>query len=168
MEKKKNIVLVLLFIIIAVMACFGVKMSKEIFELKKGINTNINENQNNNNNEVNNNQNTNNDQNKEIVNEETITDDSTIKELRSIINVLLISDNHNYNTISETLSSNYNYTTDLNTGLLESLTLSNEIKLQTILRSIYKTYETKINIAIYIKLNICKYNPCILLHYYFL
>lgn len=45
MEKKKNIVLVLLFIIIAVMACFGVKMSKEIFELKQS-NQNIKQNNN--------------------------------------------------------------------------------------------------------------------------
>lgn len=42
MEKKKNIVLVLLFIIIAVMACFGVKMSKEIFDLKQNNQQNDN------------------------------------------------------------------------------------------------------------------------------
>lgn len=46
MEKKKNIVLVILFIIVGVMACFGIKMSKEIFELKQNNNTNVNENNN--------------------------------------------------------------------------------------------------------------------------
>ena len=63
MEKKKNIVLVLLFIIIGVMACFGIKMSKEIVEIKQNINENNTEQ---NKNYTDSNKNDNNQQNEEI------------------------------------------------------------------------------------------------------
>ena len=56
MEKKKNIVLVLLIIVVGVMACFGIKMSKEMVELKQQVNNNTNVNQNNNQEQQNNTQ----------------------------------------------------------------------------------------------------------------
>ena len=143
MEKKKNIVLVLLFIIIAVMACFGVKMSKEIFELKKGTNQNINTNQNdNNNNVIDNNQNTNNDQNNVVSNAEINVDNPSIKSiLITNVNQLLWDKNNNSNLMS-TMSHYFNY------NLLRNKKLSDSDKLKTILKTLDKGNFKPINISL--------------------
>ncbi len=44
MEKKKNMIIVLLLVIIGVLACFGVKFAKELYELKTQNTTNNTEN----------------------------------------------------------------------------------------------------------------------------